>query len=151
MLEATAEVESPAPSRPPRPALLPRSWLWNGLLARLLGAAKVLPTFRQHFLAMTIHATSKSSQQVNKLAPIKRLRVPPTSQSKSMVPYPTSSLMYSNSKFWKERKKSKGWMDIMDRVNLSGWWYTTFFFPFWKCILFTLVGLQGVWHWNGGN
>ena len=33
-------------------------------------------------------------------APIRRDKVPPTSQSRSIVPYPTSSLIYSNSKFW---------------------------------------------------
>ena len=82
------------------------SWLlwWFevlSLLTLLVVFRRVLDTLRQHFLTMTIQATSRSSQHVSKLAPINRLNVPPTSHSKSMVPYPTSSLMYSNSRFWK--------------------------------------------------
>ena len=73
------------------------------LLTLLVVFRRVLDTLRQHFLTMTIQATSRSSQHVNRLAPINRLNVPPTSHSKSMVPYPTSSLMYSNSRFWKRK------------------------------------------------
>ena len=73
------------------------------LLTLLVVFRRVLDTLRQHFLTMTIQATSRSSQHVNRLAPINRLNVPPTSHSKSMVPYPTSSLMYSNSRFWKKK------------------------------------------------
>ena len=73
------------------------------LLTLLVVFRRVLDTLRQHFLTMTIQATSRSSQHVKRLAPINRLNVPPTSHSKSMVPYPTSSLMYSNSRFWKKK------------------------------------------------
>ena len=64
-----------------------------------------LETFLKHFLTNIIQATSNSSQQVSKLAPINKLNVPPTSQSKSMVPYPRSSRMYSYSRFWNEKTK----------------------------------------------
>ena len=64
-------------------------------------------TFRQHFFTNINQATSKSSQHVRRLAPIKRLNVPPTSQSKSIVPYPRSSRIYSYSRFWKIKLFSK--------------------------------------------
>ena len=71
-----------------------------------------LETFLKHFLTNIIQATSNNSQQVSKLAPINKLNVPPTSQSKSMVPYPRSSRIYSYSRFWNKNLKNTQWWAV---------------------------------------